>query len=196
MYFWRKGAGGDEHLDPREQALSVPDSSTVIYPSRIHASTAHQPLIKLVGTAKQLVELDYALPKGGNEYQYVVLNWKIHYKKDGQNLVLAEAERFDYVETSKIDKGVGQYGGSLDFPASARHQILKLGFLTAGCGGDRIAPTCEGFLLKRRMVTRRRPRSPNQMTLSQRPSNVGGVQSMTGVEILPSVDHQIPQMSD
>ncbi len=117
MYFRRKSAGADEYLDPNEQSLSVPDSSTLILPSRIHASNAGKPLIKLADTPKQLVELHYVLPKGGVEYPYIILNWKIHYKKEGQDLVMAGTERFDYVDASEIQRAVGQYGGSLEFPA-------------------------------------------------------------------------------
>jgi hypothetical protein len=118
MYFVRKAAGTGEYIDPKELSLSVPDSSTLIYPARIHADGAGKPLIKLGGHAKQAVEVLFATPKGGDEYPYVKLNFKIHYKKDGQDLAMSETQRFDYVDKSEHEElGVGRYDGSLEFPA-------------------------------------------------------------------------------
>jgi hypothetical protein len=117
IYFLRKGAAANEYLDPREQSIVLPDSATPIAPSRVHASTAAKPIIKLADVQRQTVELLFPVPQGGaHEYPYIKLNWKIHYVQDGKNQVMSETVRFDYISKSEPQKGVGQYDGDVEFP--------------------------------------------------------------------------------
>jgi hypothetical protein len=116
MYFVRKGAPAGEFLDPREQALILPDTKEPLFPIKIHAIADAKPRIMLFKNERQVVELLYDVPKGGDAYPYIQLKWKIHYQKNGQPETIAQTERFDYVEKTASQQGVGQYEGSLEFP--------------------------------------------------------------------------------
>jgi hypothetical protein len=117
MYFLRKDESASEYLDPREQAIILPDSKTEILPTKVHASVEGKPLIKLSDATKQSVEFLFPLPKGGHQYPYIKLNWKLHYLQLASEQTMAETERFDLVQKDDKDqKGVGSYYGDLEFP--------------------------------------------------------------------------------
>ena len=116
MFFLRKGAPAGEYLDPREQSISLPDSSVNIYPARVHASAAGKPLIKLADTPKEAVELLFPVSKGTHLFPYIMLSWKLHYVQDGQVKTMAETERFDLTDKSDPQLSVGHYLGYEDFP--------------------------------------------------------------------------------
>lgn len=116
LFFLRKGAPAGELLDPKEQSLTLADSTSLIYPARIHAIANAKPLIKLDDRERQVVELLFAVPKGSHQYPYVSLNWKVHYRKNGQDKVMDGTDRFDLVEKNEPQAGVGSYSGDLEFP--------------------------------------------------------------------------------
>jgi hypothetical protein len=116
MFFVRKGEPAGEFLDPKEQSIGLPDSSSNIYPSRVHANGEGKPMIKLASNPKQVVELEFLVPSGTHDFPYIKLNWKIHYKKDGEEKTMARAERFDLVEKTGNQEGVGTYNSEADFP--------------------------------------------------------------------------------
>jgi hypothetical protein len=133
MYFLRSGSPAGEYLDPQEQSISLPDSATAIRPTRVHAPAAGKPLIQLAENQKQSVELEFPLPPGGrHEYPYIQLNWKIHYRQNGQNLAMAETERFDYVHKVPAAQGVGQYEGDLEFPYADYYMPLPDQWMAPG----------------------------------------------------------------
>jgi hypothetical protein len=116
MYFVRKGEPAAEFIDPKEQSILLPDSTSGITPAKVHASGKAKPLIKLASLPKQGVELLFPLPAGGHEYPFINLNWKIHYTQGGVSKVMAETERFDFVSKNTPQQGVGNYYGDVDFP--------------------------------------------------------------------------------
>jgi hypothetical protein len=121
MYFVRHGQPANEYLNPKEQSILLPDSTTPIFPAKVHAYGAGKPLIKLAAKPKQGIELLFPLPPGGGgeKYPFIKLNWKIHYVRDGSDRVMAQTERFDYVYREPPQEGVGVYDGDDLFPPYA-----------------------------------------------------------------------------
>jgi hypothetical protein len=116
MYFLRKGPAAGEYLDPKEQMVWLPDAASGILPAHVHANGVGKPLVKLAEAQRQAVELFFPVPRGGHDYPYVKLDWKIHYTKDGANKTVAETERFDLVQKEGTQEGVGSYSGDAEFP--------------------------------------------------------------------------------
>ena len=99
MYFIRKDNLVKEYLDPNEQYILLPDSSIKIYPESVRPNSLNKQVINL-DAAKQAVELVFRLPGGEpHGYEFIKLNWKIHYKKNGEDQIMEKAERFNYVQT-------------------------------------------------------------------------------------------------
>ncbi len=104
MYFKQVRPGQKATLDPMAQILILPDHQTEIRPSRVYASSKAKPLVDLSGREKQVVELVFSLPPGGEAYDHFQFRWKIAYAGGRTE---TQVTRFDR-EQQTIKEGVAQ----------------------------------------------------------------------------------------
>jgi hypothetical protein len=113
IYFKRTAKDEKATFDPKAQVLILPDQSGEIHPSRVFASASHKPLVDLNQRAKQVVELIYTLPKGGDEYPYFSLRWTVNLDHGQTETHLS---RFDRVEHQFAESGAEEQHLEDDFP--------------------------------------------------------------------------------
>jgi hypothetical protein len=113
IYFKRLAKDEKATLDPKDQVLILPDQTSEIHPSRVFASSGHRPLIDLSQRSKQLVELVYKLPKGGDEYPYFKFRWTVNL---GHGQKETHSSRFDRVVSQFAESGAEEQHLEDDFP--------------------------------------------------------------------------------